>query len=69
MFQTAKQQFPQPHLPLAVRLHQLAERRVPLDLELHHGAVLPRHFQVDVIILCFHAFLGEETGGRIRKAF
>lgn len=45
-------------LPLAVRLHQLAQRGVPLDFELHDGAVLPRHFQVDVVVLSFHAFLG-----------
>lgn len=38
-------------LPLAVGLHQLAERRVPLDLELHDGAILPGHLQVDVVIL------------------
>lgn len=45
-------------LPLAVGLHQLAERRVPLDLELHDGAILPGHLQVDVVVLCLHSFLG-----------
>lgn len=47
------------HLPLAVGLHQLAERRVPLDLELHDGAILPSHLQVDVVVLCLHSFLGK----------
>lgn len=47
------------HLPLAVGLHQLAERRVPLDLELHDGAILPGHLQVDVVVLCLHSFLGK----------
>lgn len=50
------------HLPLAVGLHQLAERRVPLDLELHDGAILPGHLQVDVVVLCLHSFLGGKTG-------
>lgn len=60
---------PRAYLPLAVCLHQLAQRGVPLDFELHDGAILPRHFQVDVIILCFHAFLEEkreETAGSER---
>lgn len=46
-----------PHLALAVGLHQLAERRVSLDLELDHGAVLPGHLQVDVVILRLHPLL------------
>lgn len=53
-----------PYLPLAVRLHQLAERRVPLDLELHHGAVLPGHLQVDVVVLRFHPFLWGDNAVR-----
>lgn len=52
------------HLPLAVGLHQLAERRVPLDLELHDGAILPGHLQVDVVVLCLHSFLGEKPDER-----
>jgi hypothetical protein len=28
---------------------------VPLDLELHHRAVLPCHLQVDMVVLCLHS--------------
>lgn len=45
------------YLSAAVGLHELAERSAPLDSELHHGAVLSGNFQVDVVVLRFHAFL------------
>lgn len=49
------------YLPLTVGLHQLAERGVPLDFELNHGAVLSRYFQVDVVVFRFHTFLDKGT--------
>lgn len=52
----------QTHLSLAVRLHEFAERRVSLDLELHHRAVLSRHLQVYVVVVfCFHSLLMDTT--------
>lgn len=51
------------HLPLAVRLHQLAQRGVSLDFELDHGAVLPGHLQVDVVVLRLHALLQKTQNG------
>lgn len=56
------------HLPLAVRLHQLAQRGVPLDLELDHGAVLAGHLQVDVVVLRLHALLQETHTGPWHRA-
>lgn len=53
------------HLPLAVRLHQLAQRGVSLDFELHHGAVLPGHLEVDVVVLGLHALLQAHTRPRL----
>lgn len=54
---------PAAHLPLAVGLHQLAQRGVPLDFELDHGAVLPGHLQVDVVVLRLHALLQKTRTG------
>jgi hypothetical protein len=32
---------------------------MPLDLELHHLAIiLPHHLQVDMVVLCLHSLLG-----------
>jgi len=48
------------HLPFTIGFHQFVERSVPLDLELHHRAILPCHFQVDVLIaLGLHSLLKE----------
>lgn len=50
------------HLSFTVGLHQFAERRMPLDFELHHRAVLSRHLQVDVfVIFSLHSFLKMDT--------
>lgn len=46
------------HLPFTVGFHQFAEWSVPLDFKLHHRAILPRHLQVDVlIVLSLHSLL------------
>lgn len=45
-------------LSFAVGLHEFAERSVPFDFELDHGAVLSGHFQVDVVVFSFHSLLG-----------
>lgn len=44
-------------LSFAVRLHEFAERSVPLDLELNHRPVLTSHLEVDVVVLRLHSFL------------
>lgn len=50
------------HLSFTVGLHQFTERRVPLDFELHHRAVLSRNLQVDVfVIFSLHTFLKRGT--------
>lgn len=41
----------QTYRPVAVRVHQLAQRRVLLDFELHDSVVLSKHLQVDVLRL------------------
>lgn len=49
------------HLPFTVGFHQFAEWSVSLDLKLHHRAILPRHLQVDVlIVLGLHSLLESE---------
>lgn len=46
------------HLPFTVGFHQFAEWSVSLDFKLHHRAILPRHLQVDVlIVLSLHSLL------------
>lgn len=46
------------HLPFTISLHQLAERSVPFDFELHHRAILASHLQVDVLaVLRLHSLL------------
>lgn len=50
------------HLPFTVGFHQFAEWSVPLDFKLHHRAILPRHLQVDMlIVLSLHSLLVKET--------
>lgn len=53
------------HLPFTVGFHQFAEWSVPLDFKLHHRAILPRHLQVDMlIVLSLHSLL---VRGRARE--
>lgn len=59
---------PPTHLALTVGLHQLAERRVPLDLELDDGAVLPGHLQVDVAVLRLHSLLQRDANLGLQPA-
>lgn len=57
------------HLSVTVGLHEFAERSVSFDLELHDGAILACHLQVDVFItFSLHSFLrGDKQGKKTNK--